>query len=208
MIDHVVHLMLALNLHYPDSANVVINALSVDIQQWSNIGERIMLHVNRGTGNIHHTILSLSINGLKLDPLTHSQFDFNPTSSKNSVLKFLLDIHATPETCEFLYTSDRNILIEIILRCLLDLDSDSPARQTYLSLLRLILTHSGWRESRHKIDQLTRFDTSDLKQFVNRCLFSTLETLAKDEAEFAINSLHDKNRRIAQEILRIIEKCR
>ena len=52
MIDHVVHLMLALNLHYPDSANVVVSALAVDIQQWSNIGERIMLHVNRGTGNI------------------------------------------------------------------------------------------------------------------------------------------------------------
>ena len=52
MIDHVVHLMLALNLHYPDSPNVVTSALSAaDIQQWSNIGERIMLHVNRGTGH-------------------------------------------------------------------------------------------------------------------------------------------------------------
>ena len=88
------------------------------------------------------------------DPLAHEQFD--STSAKNSVLKFLIDIHAAPETSEFLYTSDRNILIEIILRCLLDLDSDSPDRYEYLSLLRLILTHSAWRETRHKMDQLIR----------------------------------------------------
>jgi len=148
--------MLAFNLHFDDvRLNIVMTSLSTNIESWANISERIMLFTNRGSDPIE----SSDPDGIKV----------------NSILKFLQDIFCSADTSSFFYTSgesyltdklfpvhfflfilDRNILVEILLRNLLDLDSDSTERTEYLFLLKNIIMHSDWHETKHKYDQLKR----------------------------------------------------
>ena len=52
------------------------------------------------------------------DPTVLFQY---PRACPNSVLKFVTDIFSSQDTSEFFYTSDMKILIEIVLRQLVDL---------------------------------------------------------------------------------------
>ncbi|KAI8939511.1 hypothetical protein NX059_003282 [Plenodomus lindquistii] len=68
------------------------------------------------------------------------------TSLQLLILKVLYLIFGSPSTAEYFYTNDLHVLVDVILRNLIDLPHDSPAanalRHTYLRVLHPILTHS------------------------------------------------------------------
>ncbi|KAH9862299.1 hypothetical protein IAQ61_010502 [Plenodomus lingam] len=68
------------------------------------------------------------------------------TSLQLLILKVLYLIFGSPSTAEYFYTNDLHVLVDVILRNLIDLPRDSPAanalRHTYLRVLHPILTHS------------------------------------------------------------------
>lgn len=68
------------------------------------------------------------------------------TSLQLLILKVLYLIFGSTQTAEYFYTNDLHVLVDVILRNLMDLPSDSPAanalRHTYLRVLHPILTHS------------------------------------------------------------------
>ncbi|KAF1977162.1 hypothetical protein BU23DRAFT_587715 [Bimuria novae-zelandiae CBS 107.79] len=68
------------------------------------------------------------------------------TSLQLLILKALYLIFGNPGTAEYFYTNDLYVLVDVVLRNLMDLPSDSPAanalRHTYLRVLHPILTHS------------------------------------------------------------------
>lgn len=68
------------------------------------------------------------------------------TSLQLLILKVLYLIFGNPQTAEYFYTNDLHVLVDVILRNLIDLPADSPAanalRHTYLRVLYPILTHS------------------------------------------------------------------
>jgi hypothetical protein len=62
------------------------------------------------------------------------------------ILKALYLVFGNIQTAEYFYTNDLHVLVDVILRNLIDLPSDSPAtnalRHTYLRVLHPILTNS------------------------------------------------------------------
>jgi hypothetical protein len=98
--------------------NRVIKALSTHGMTYKTFGCNLILLLNRES----ETILQLLI------------------------LKALYLIFGNTQTAEYFYTNDLHVLVDVILRNLLDLPSDSPAtnalRHTYLRVLHPILTNS------------------------------------------------------------------
>lgn len=83
------------------------------------------------------------------------------TSLQLLILKALYLIFGNPQTAEYFYTNDLHVLIDVILRNLIDLPSDSPAasalRHTYLRVLFPILTNSQiCRPPHYKRDDILR----------------------------------------------------
>ncbi|KAF1843926.1 uncharacterized protein K460DRAFT_316860 [Cucurbitaria berberidis CBS 394.84] len=68
------------------------------------------------------------------------------TSLQLLILKVLYLIFGNPSTAEYFYTNDLHVLVDVILRNLIDLPHESPAasalRHTYLRVLNPILTNS------------------------------------------------------------------
>ncbi|KAF2730456.1 hypothetical protein EJ04DRAFT_537223 [Polyplosphaeria fusca] len=68
------------------------------------------------------------------------------TSLQLLILKVLYLLFGNPATTEYFYTNDLHVLIDVVLRNLIDLPSDSPAanalRHTYLRVLHPILANS------------------------------------------------------------------
>ena len=161
-------MVLAFNLHFDDvSYNIVMGDLGKKTS-WTNFSERLMILTNRGS-----------------DPLAVIFYESGSLQPRHSVLKFLQDLFALPATSSFFYTSDQNILIEIILRNILDLPSDSGLRTEYLQLLQAIIKNSTWCEERHKAAQLK----------------SVLSSFAKEDAPLQPDSTSFKNRTVAKAIL-------
>lgn len=70
----------------------------------------------------------------------------NETSLQLLILKLLYLLFTSPPTYEYFYTNDLHVLLDIILRNLLDLPSSSSAlRHTYLRVLSPLLSHSQLR---------------------------------------------------------------
>ncbi|KAF1949789.1 hypothetical protein CC80DRAFT_253106 [Byssothecium circinans] len=83
------------------------------------------------------------------------------TSLQLLILKVLYLIFGNPQTAEYFYTNDLHVLVDVVLRNLIDLPSDSPAanalRHTYLRVLYPILTHSQISKPPHyKKDDILR----------------------------------------------------
>ncbi|KAF2641511.1 hypothetical protein P280DRAFT_469126 [Massarina eburnea CBS 473.64] len=83
------------------------------------------------------------------------------TSLQLLILKVLYLIFGNPQSAEYFYTNDLHVLVDVILRNLIDLPSDSPAanalRHTYLRVLYPILTHSQISKPPHyKKDDILR----------------------------------------------------
>ena len=72
------------------------------------------------------------------------------TSLQLLILKLLYLLFTSPPTYEYFYTNDLHVLLDIILRNLLDLPPSSSAlRHTYLRVLYPFLSHSQLRDPPH-----------------------------------------------------------
>ncbi|KAI0315290.1 hypothetical protein OF83DRAFT_364966 [Amylostereum chailletii] len=73
------------------------------------------------------------------------------------VLKLLYILFTTKSTCEFFYTNDLCVLVDVFLRELNDLDDDSESlRHTYLRVLHPLLTKTQLRQMPYKRPQIVR----------------------------------------------------
>ena len=72
------------------------------------------------------------------------------TSLQLLILKLLFLLFTTPSTYEYFYTNDLHVLLDIILRNLLDLPPSSTAlRHTYLRVLYPLLAHTQLKHPPH-----------------------------------------------------------
>ncbi|KAL2057809.1 hypothetical protein ABVK25_002193 [Lepraria finkii] len=110
--------------------NKVIKTLSVHGSSYKTFGENIILLLNRES----------------------------ETSLQLLILKLLYLLFTTPPTYEYFYTNDLHVLLDIILRNLLDLPSSSmPLRHTYLRVLYPLLAHTQLKNPPHyKQNELVR----------------------------------------------------
>jgi len=83
------------------------------------------------------------------------------TSLQLLILKVLYLLFGNPSTAEYFYTNDLHVLVDVILRNLIDLPHDSAAanalRHTYLRVLHPILMHSQISKPPHyKREEIVR----------------------------------------------------
>ncbi|PYH46820.1 uncharacterized protein BP01DRAFT_292703 [Aspergillus saccharolyticus JOP 1030-1] len=98
--------------------NKVIKVLSMHGNLYKTFGENIILLINRE----------------------------GETSLQLLTLKLLYLIFTTPSTYEYFYTNDLHVLVDILIRNLLDLPEESSAlRHTYLRVLYPLLAHTQLR---------------------------------------------------------------
>ncbi|KAL6721148.1 pre-rRNA processing [Lecanora helva] len=110
--------------------NKVIKILSTHGSSYKTFGENIILLLNRES----------------------------ETSLQLLILKLLYLVFTTPSTYEYFYTNDLYVLLDIILRNLLDLPPSSTAlRHTYLRVLYPLLAHTQLKHPPHyKQNELIR----------------------------------------------------
>ena len=110
--------------------NKVIKFLSTHGSSYKTFGENIILLLNRES----------------------------ETSLQLLILKLLYLLFTTPSTYEYFYTNDLHVLLDIILRNLLDLPPSSTAlRHTYLRVLYPLLAHTQLKHPPHyKQNELVR----------------------------------------------------
>lgn len=134
--------------HEPDTVhtlsvpltNKVIKILSARGSSYKTFGENIILLLNResefDTGNFDTDHGSLIRTG--------------ETSLQLLTLKLLYLLFTTPLTHEYFYTNDLRVLVDILIRNLLDLPEDASAlRHTYLRVLYPLLAHTQLRLPPH-----------------------------------------------------------
>lgn len=110
--------------------NKVMRTLSTHGSSYKTFGENIILLLNRES----------------------------ETSLQLLILKLLYLLFTTPPTYEYFYTNDLHVLLDIILRNLLDLPPSSmPLRHTYLRVLYPLLAHTQLKNPPHyKQNELVR----------------------------------------------------
>ncbi|XP_035209152.1 NCK-interacting protein with SH3 domain-like [Stegodyphus dumicola] len=84
----------------------------------------------------------------------------------NSVLKFLVDMFTVPSLIDLFYLNDIKVLIDIIVRQLMDLIPGEKKRLLYLTLIQNLLRNSNYAEHMHQIDSLRKCFHSVLAQEV------------------------------------------
>ncbi|KAL8760331.1 MAG: hypothetical protein Q9199_000113 [Rusavskia elegans] len=143
----IIRVLLILNEQYmvsahdpgPDQApttkvtNKVIRVLSARGTAFKTFGENIILLLNRES----------------------------ETSLQLLILKLLYLLFTTPSTYEYFYTNDLHVLVDVMIRNLLDLPlSAGPLRHTYLRVLYPLLAHTQLKHPPHyKKDELLRLLT-------------------------------------------------
>ncbi|KAI4955152.1 hypothetical protein J4E91_001009 [Alternaria rosae] len=144
--------------HYP-----VIRVLLVLNEQY--LVASTSRHTDGRPGITNRVIKAISTHGL-----TYKTFGCNlilllnresETSLQLLILKVLYLLFGNPSTAEYFYTNDLHVLVDVILRNLIDLPHDSAAanalRHTYLRVLHPILMHSQISKPPHyKRDELLR----------------------------------------------------
>ncbi|KAF0748384.1 NCK-interacting protein with SH3 domain, partial [Aphis craccivora] len=73
---------------------------------------------------------------------------------KNSVEKMLNDILADSKTAKLFYVNDIEVLIDIIIRQLLNIPSEEKARTSYLELCKNVIFNTEYLDGRHKLSDL------------------------------------------------------
>ncbi|KAJ5570530.1 uncharacterized protein N7459_009960 [Penicillium hispanicum] len=128
--------------------NKVIKVLSVHGSLYKTFGENIILLINREGVSC----ISISTAGLIANELTAE------TSLQLLTLKLLYLIFTTPSTYEYFFTNDLHVLVDILIRNLLDLPEEAAAlRHTYLRVLYPLLAHTQLRQPPHyKRDELRK----------------------------------------------------
>lgn len=124
------------------------------------------MHQSNGRGGVTNRVIkAISTHGM-----TYKTFGCNlilllnresETSLQLLILKALYLLFGNTATAEYFYTNDLHVLIDVILRNLIDLPSDSPAanalRHTYLRVLHPILANSQISKPPHyKHDEILR----------------------------------------------------
>lgn len=114
----------------PPLPNRVIRALSTHGPTYPSFGENLILLLNRES----------------------------ETSLQLLILKLLYLLFTTPPTYEYFYTNDLRVLLDVIIRNLLDLPLTATAlRHTYLRVLSPLLAHTQLQHPPHyKRDELLR----------------------------------------------------
>ncbi|KAI9831176.1 MAG: hypothetical protein M1826_003841 [Phylliscum demangeonii] len=110
--------------------NRVIKVLSLDGSAYKTFGENLILVLNRE----------------------------NETSLQLLILKLLYLLCTTRATYEYFYTNDLRVLVDVMIRNLLDLTTEADAlRHTYLRVLYPLLAHTQLRHPPHyKRDDILR----------------------------------------------------
>ncbi|KAH3910734.1 hypothetical protein HBI56_188970 [Parastagonospora nodorum] len=117
-----------------------------------------------------HRMTNRVIKAISTHGLTYKTFGCNlilllnresETSLQLLILKLLYLLFGNSSTAEYFYTNDLHVLVDVILRNLIDLPHDSPAasalRHTYLRVLHPILLHSQISKPPHyKREELLR----------------------------------------------------
>ncbi len=144
----------------PTITNRIIKTLAVHGRAYKTFGESIILLLNRESEP--PVALSLTSTLEKNILLTIDQFT-GETSLQLLILKLLYLLFTTPFTYEYLYTNDLYVLIDILIRNLLDLPADAshpsaaPLRHTYLRVLHPLLANTQLRNPPHyKAEELRR----------------------------------------------------
>ncbi|KAL1978768.1 hypothetical protein VTN31DRAFT_1627 [Thermomyces dupontii] len=102
--------------------NKVIKILAMHGNRYKTFGENIILLLNRE----------------------------GETSLQLLTLKLLYLIFTTPATCEYFYTNDLHVLVDILIRNLLDLPAEAVTlRHTYLRVLHPLLAHTQLKDPPH-----------------------------------------------------------
>lgn len=115
--------------HDPDSlkrtvpvTNKIVKVLSAQGARYKTFGENIILLLNRE----------------------------DETSLQLLTLKLLYLLFTTPQTYEYFYTNDLHVLVDILIRNLLDLPEEATAlRHTYLRVLYPLLEHTQLQQPPH-----------------------------------------------------------
>ncbi|KAJ5353175.1 hypothetical protein N7452_002149 [Penicillium brevicompactum] len=130
--------------------NKVIKILSVYGGMYKTFGENIILLINREA----------------------------ETSLQLLTLKLLYLIFTTPSTYEYFFTNDLHVLVDILIRNLLDLPEEAAAlRHTYLRVLYPLLAHTQLQNPPHyKRDELRRL----------------LSDLVRGQVSYGADSEHEK----------------
>lgn len=126
--------------------NKIMKVLSMHGDLYKTFGENIILLINR-EGCTH-----------LLPGLDATLTGIAETSLQLLTLKLLYLIFTTPPTYEYFYTNDLHVLVDILIRNLLDLPEEAAAlRHTYLRVLYPLLAHTQLRQPPHyKRDELKR----------------------------------------------------
>ncbi|KAL8915574.1 MAG: hypothetical protein Q9171_000139 [Xanthocarpia ochracea] len=134
--------------------NKVIKVLSTHGPAFKTFGENIILLLNRESRSaIHFYAGNAQTNRIFLPT--------GETSLQLLILKLLYLLFTTPPTYEYFYTNDLRVLVDVVIRNLLDLPlSASPLRHTYLRVLYPLLAHTQLKHPPHyKKDELLRLLT-------------------------------------------------
>jgi hypothetical protein len=110
--------------------NRVVKLLSIHGDSYMTFGENIILLLNRET----------------------------ETSLQLLILKLLYLVFTTPATYEYFYTNDLRVLLDVIIRNLLDLPNELVSlRHTYLRVLHPLLAHTQLNQAPHyKRDEIIK----------------------------------------------------
>jgi hypothetical protein len=119
--------------------NKVIKILSAYGSLYKTFGENIILLINREGTSQTPSFAEVATNITKAE-----------TSLQLLTLKLLYLIFTTPSTYEYFFTNDLHVLVDILIRNLLDLPEEAAAlRHTYLRVLYPLLAHTQLRQPPH-----------------------------------------------------------
>lgn len=130
--------------------NKVIKILSLYGSACKTFGENIILLLNRESMFLSPSPFP---NATNIHPPSTGE-----TSLQLLILKLLYLLFTTPSTYEYFYTNDLRVLVDVMIRNLLDLPLSSTAlRHTYLRVLYPLLAHTQLQHPPHyKRDEILR----------------------------------------------------
>jgi Protein of unknown function (DUF2013) len=122
--------------------NKVIKILSAEGSKYKTFGENIILLLNREGMHTRARSHQRPI----YEAIANSLSKPDETSLQLLTLKLLYLLFTTRTTYEYFYTNDLRVLVDILIRNLLDLPEDASAlRHTYLRVLCPLLAHTQLR---------------------------------------------------------------
>uniref|UniRef100_A0A2S2P683 NCK-interacting protein with SH3 domain n=1 Tax=Schizaphis graminum TaxID=13262 RepID=A0A2S2P683_SCHGA len=129
-----INLLLSYNLQFPKiESNITLKGLS-----------------QRNNAKVLTENLLILFNTEK-DPVQVLKLKKKPN---NSVEKMLNDILADSKTAKLFYVNDIEVLVDIIIRQLLNIPSEEMARTSYLELCKNVIFNTEYLDRRHKLSDL------------------------------------------------------